>query len=442
MSSRISAALLVAFAGVVLYDVIPHSDTPIAETSDGFAPSYFHARQAFRVAAAAAGAETEVLSVHTDPATGLEYTIDVATFPASSAAGKDAPLLVHMSGVHGVEGFAGSAVQVTALRERAAARAAAGNAPPLDSFTTCFVHAVNPVGFATLRRFNENNVDLNRNNLSPAEWEVALARAPNFARYADFDSMFNPLGVPQWHARFSMLAQAAANLAQHGFGALKRAIVTGQYHKKTGAYFGGSGERESSLKVLRGFVERRFNNQQADEADDAKPDAKTDASGGGSGKKQMMKKEGSSRRVVVLDVHTGLGPPGKDSMLVDTEDERARAASFLTTAYSVESPFSAGAGANAGYEDAMGTGCLKGAFAEKDDVLFVTQEFGTQPGVLVARALIIENQAYHAAPGSSQHDAAKQLLKEAFYVPTKAWRAAIVTRGLAALAQTAEYLGA
>jgi hypothetical protein len=129
-----------------------------------------------------------------------------------------------------------------------------------------------------------------------------------------------------------------------------------------------------------------------------------------------------------------------DSMLVDTESERAVAAGFLKTAFSVESPVSAGAGANAGYDDAMGMGCLNGAFAEGDEVLFVTQEFGTKPGVLVARALIIENQAYHAAPGSSQHDAAKQLLKEAFYVPTESWRASIVDRGLAALAETAAHL--
>jgi hypothetical protein len=220
MISHFLTAVAVALAAAVLYDVIPHSDTPCDATdpncADGFTASYFHARQAFRVAAAAAGAETEVLSVHTDPATGLEYTIDVAIFPASSVADKDAPLLVHMSGVHGVEGFAGSAIQVAALRQRAAARTAGGGEVPAVPFTTCFVHAVNPVGFATLRRFNENNVDLNRNNLSPSEWEVALARAPNFARYADFDTMFNPTGVPQWHARFSVLAQAVVTLGHHG----------------------------------------------------------------------------------------------------------------------------------------------------------------------------------------------------------------------------------
>jgi hypothetical protein len=89
--------------------------------------------------------------------------------------------------VHGVEGFAGSAVQVAALKgiaaeaatdttaaaAAAAAASASGNAASTRSkpYTLCFVHAVNPYGFAALRRFNENNVDLNRNNLTPEQWK-------------------------------------------------------------------------------------------------------------------------------------------------------------------------------------------------------------------------------------------------------------------------------
>ena len=151
MAVRITC-LLVTLAAMALVDVIPDADTPCelgapdVDCADGFAPSYFHARQAFRAAAAEAGADATVLPVHTDPATGLEYTIDVAVFPAdAAAAGGDAagaPLLVHMSGVHGVEGFAGSAVQVAALRERARARADAartGRSLPPAAFTTCFV---------------------------------------------------------------------------------------------------------------------------------------------------------------------------------------------------------------------------------------------------------------------------------------------------------------
>jgi hypothetical protein len=83
--------------------------------------------------------------------------------------------------------------------------------------------------------------------------------------------LFTPL--TGWHCTFCPNTE--------GFGALKRAIVTGQYHKASGSYYGGSGEREPSLQVLRGFVDRRFNTKKHS----------TD----------------QGRRVVVLDVHTGLG---------------------------------------------------------------------------------------------------------------------------------------
>ena len=91
MAVRITC-LLVTLAAMALVDVIPDADTPCelgapdVDCADGFAPSYFHARQAFRAAAAEAGADATVLPVHTDPATGLEYTIDVAVFPADAAA--------------------------------------------------------------------------------------------------------------------------------------------------------------------------------------------------------------------------------------------------------------------------------------------------------------------------------------------------------------------
>jgi hypothetical protein len=58
-------------------------------------------------------------------------------------------------------------------------------------------------------------------------------------------------------------------------------------------------------------------------------------------------------------------------------------------------------------------------FANHIPYLAVTQEFGTVPGILVARALILENAAYHTAPGSDQHVLARHMVKNAFNVPTK-----------------------
>jgi hypothetical protein len=70
----------------------------------------------------------------------------------------------------------------------------------------------------------------------------------------------------------------------------------------------------------------------------------------------------------------------------------------------------------------------------------VTQEFGTVSGILVARAMILENAGFQFSRGTDLHNAGKQLVKDVFYVPTKKWRASVVTRGLSALVDATAYL--
>ena len=67
------------------------------------------------------------------------------------------------SGIHGVEGFFGSAVQLAFLDSLPP------NWQPPPGTKFILLHALNPFGFAWRRRFNEENVDLNRNFLLPEE---------------------------------------------------------------------------------------------------------------------------------------------------------------------------------------------------------------------------------------------------------------------------------
>src|SRR5262249_57826745 len=80
-----------------------------------------------------------------------ELTIDTAVSPAPASA----PVLVVSSGVHGVEGFFGSAVQLAALDAWAKTGAPTG-------VRCVFIHAVCPSRFARLRPLDEANTDLNR----------------------------------------------------------------------------------------------------------------------------------------------------------------------------------------------------------------------------------------------------------------------------------------
>src|SRR6516225_9551772 len=60
------------------------------------------------------------------------------------------------SGTHGVEGFCGSGCQTGYLNDRLYEALSSKSAVIL-------VHALNPFGFAWLRRVNEDNIDVNRN---------------------------------------------------------------------------------------------------------------------------------------------------------------------------------------------------------------------------------------------------------------------------------------
>jgi hypothetical protein len=119
------------------------SDSPVARPSTYFAANYQSARRRFLSASEHAGAELEqFLNPVRGPHGEFLYT-DVALVgnPQSKR------FLVLISGTHGVEGFAGSALQVGLLEEGIQNRL-----PPETA--VLMIHAINPYGMAYLRRFN------------------------------------------------------------------------------------------------------------------------------------------------------------------------------------------------------------------------------------------------------------------------------------------------
>jgi len=100
--------------------------------------------------------------------------------------------LLHVSGIHGVEGHAGSAIQLALLDEYSQK---SYNENP----TTIFVHLLNPYGFDKSRKFNENNVDLSRNLLTKEEFVEMMQREPDKYGYATLDHVINPKRVMHWY---------------------------------------------------------------------------------------------------------------------------------------------------------------------------------------------------------------------------------------------------
>ena len=143
-------------------------DTSMAMSASStyFSSDYFTARTRFRAGVQKAGGQTHSISLDSKGPANEELTIDIGWF------GSENPkrVLVHESGLHGVEGFAGSAIQLQLV----------DSLPKLPEDTALvIIHVLNPYGMAWLRRFNENNVDLNRNFLQGEEYAGVPEKYPN-----------------------------------------------------------------------------------------------------------------------------------------------------------------------------------------------------------------------------------------------------------------------
>ncbi len=144
-----------------------------------FSPDYVTARNRFHAAVDRAGGRLTSLELTARGPAGEGLSIDIGWFGAE----QPTRAFVHSSGVHGVEAFAGSAIQLQWLDE--------GLPEIPEDAAIGLVHVINPHGMAWLRRVNERGVDLNRNFLGPGE---AYEGAPE--GYEALDSFLNPPSPP------------------------------------------------------------------------------------------------------------------------------------------------------------------------------------------------------------------------------------------------------
>lgn len=234
-------------------------------TSDFFRPDYRSAREAFLTAARGAGARliSHPLPDHRGPA-GEPLAIDAAALgPAEPES-----LLLLISGTHGVEGLAGSGCQVGVLLDELHGALPAGCGLLL-------IHALNPHGFAWLRRGNEDNVDLNRNGL---DFRGPLPQNPAY------DALHAALLPGDWDGPERQRADTLLEsfIREEGMAAYQAALQRGQYTHPTGLFYGGS--RPSwSLSTLGRILSTTLGP--------------------------------ACRRLAVIDLHTGLGPWGYGELI-------------------------------------------------------------------------------------------------------------------------------
>ncbi|AMV19720.1 DUF2817 domain-containing protein [Planctomyces sp. SH-PL14] len=355
--------------------------TTSAGVTSEFSPDYVTARANFRKMAERLQWQHETHSIGQTGPDGQNLTIDVVLSPGDDAR----PTLVLSSGLHGVEGPFGSAVQCDALLswER--------SAPPVR---VVLIHALNPYGFAWRRRANENNVDLNRNFLLPDERYEGSPPG-----YTDLDGFLNPKSAPSPWEPFTL--KALWLIAREGLPKLRQAIAGGQYDFPQGVFFGGIGP-ERVPQILGEHLPRWL---------------------------------GASRAVVHLDFHTGLGAGGTGKLLIDyplSESDRRR----LIDWYGPQG-FEASDSRTIAYDSWGSLGRWCRATNPERDYLYACAEFGTFGPVAVLGGLRAENRAHHWSKSSSATvERTKQRLAELFCPSSPRWRQQVLEGARMLIAQS------
>ena len=335
-----------------------------------FAADYRAARANFLDAARAAGARVETFDNPAVAPDGRPVHTDVALLgdPAAER------LLLVNSATHGGEGFCGSGCLVGWLRS--------GRHRLLPATVRAvLVHAINPHGFAWIRRVTEDNVDLNRNFVDHA--------AGSWPANAEYGKLHPTILPACWDdaGRGPMQTTFLAYMAEHGAFALQTALSRGQYDHADGIFYGGRVPTWSN-RTFRAIVDG-FCRQAA--------------------------------HIAFLDFHTGLGPFGHAEMIArftqDSPEERRLRTWFGEGLTSPETGDSTSPPLTGLIADGLIAGCPDA------DVVSLTVEYGTRPIRRILLALLADNWLHARGDvDSGLGQAIKAEMRACFYPDEDDWK--------------------
>lgn len=295
-------------------------------------------------------------------------------------------VLVLISGTHGIEGFCGSGAQVDLLRRGEPTRLPAGVA-------LLMVHAVNPYGFAWLRRVTHENVDLNRN------WIDFDHPLPSNHGYDALSAVVCP---DIWSDAIEAdIGRAIKTLSETlGVEEANQCLTRGQYHHAKGVYFGGTAptwSRETQTEIFKTAL-------------------------------------GQAGRIAIIDYHTGLGPRGyAEQIMTQPKDSAAfkRAQSWFGAA--VTSTFDGSAASVPIVGDSLSASL---SLLPQAEVTPIALEVGTLPSRQVIKSLIADNWLHaHGDVKSPLGQSIKAQIRAAFYTDQDDWKGMVVAQSMHACRQ-------
>lgn len=214
-----------------------------------FKDTYEASREAFLVLAKASGGEVRSHQVSTD------LSFESLYLPPK---GEKEKLLILTSGIHGIEGFTGSALQRYYLEHFRDSK-----------YGVLIIHGINPYGFKNKRRVTQNNVDLNRNfDISPELFQI---KNPGYEKVLPFLNPKTP------YSKLSFHALAIFNILKYGMESLRKAILSGQYQFPDSIFFGGNAF-EPQVSLIQ---------------------------------KEVLERGEGYQNILLVDLHTGYGQRGK-----------------------------------------------------------------------------------------------------------------------------------
>ena len=190
--------------------------------------------------------------------------IDFLYIPAKSVRTR---FIVLCSGLHGIETYAGSALQQIFWREFE-------NELDRENTGYLFIHGINAYGFKYYRRFTENNIDLNRN--FDINSDLFLLKNIPYKNLHFLINSFRPLKNP-FLEDIRFYFNIMRSIVTYGVPSLNQYLPQGQYEFPEGIFYGGR-FFEPHVKIIEDILKPLID---------------------------------SYKYTFVFDIHTGVGKPGK-----------------------------------------------------------------------------------------------------------------------------------